>query len=78
MGGEKWGHLPHVSHTADVPRTNVLVKGTRIIEHGPVRRHAAHKKKDRGADLPSAFGTRQWCGVGVTSGLDGDGGMAGS
>ena len=40
-GGEKWGHLLHVGHAADVPRTNILVKRRRQIEHSTVRRHAA-------------------------------------
>jgi len=33
MGGEKWGHLRHVCHTAHVPLTDVLVEGRRAIEH---------------------------------------------
>ena len=46
--GEKWRHLPHVGHTADVPVADVLVKRRRLIEHGPVRRHAAHgMRKER-------------------------------
>ena len=40
-GGEKWGHLPHEHHTAHVPLTDVLVENRRLIEHVPVRRHAA-------------------------------------
>jgi len=41
MGGEKWGHLLHVCHTAHVPLTDVLVEGRRLIEHVSERRHAA-------------------------------------
>ena len=41
MGGEKWGHIPHVRHTAHVPLTDVLVEGICPLEHVTVRRHAA-------------------------------------
>ena len=53
MRVEKWRHLLHVGHAADVPVADVLVKGRRESEHGPVRRHAAHgmsKKEGRGKE----------------------------
>ena len=52
MRGEKWRHLPHVSHAADVPVADVLVKDIRLTEHSTVRRHAAHgmRKKGRGGE----------------------------
>ena len=42
MRGEKWRHLPHVGHAADVPVADVLVKVRRPPEHVTVPRHAAH------------------------------------
>ena len=53
MCGEKWRHLLHVGHAADVPVADVLVKGRRLIEHVTVRRHAAHgmsKKRGEGKE----------------------------
>ena len=59
MRGEKWRHLPHVGHAADVPVADVLVKRRRLIEHVTVRRHAAHGGKEGGwKDTPSGHGTR--------------------
>jgi hypothetical protein len=81
-----------MSHFADIPSTNVLVKVKRKIEHGTVRRHAAHGGREGGHSVrswytyvastscaPSSHGTRQWCGVAVASGsfADGNSGMAG-
>ena len=53
MRGEKWRHLLHVGHAADVPVADVLVKGRRPIEHSTVRRHAPHgmsKKRGEGKE----------------------------
>ena len=46
MGGEMWGHLPHVCHTAHVPLTDVLIEGRRLTEHAPVHRHAADGQRE--------------------------------
>ena len=48
MRGEKWRHLLHVGHAADVPVADVLVKHRRLIEHVTVRRHAAHGMRKGG------------------------------
>ena len=48
MRGEKWRHLLHVGHAADVPVADVLVKRGRIIKHVTVRRHAAHGVRKEG------------------------------
>ena len=50
MRGEKWRHLPHGGHAADGPVADVMVKRRRLIEHVPVRRHAAHGMKERGEE----------------------------
>ena len=83
MRGEKWRHLPHVGHAADVPVADVLVKRRRQIEHVTVRRHAAHGMrkgggKERRKDTPSGHNTRLCCAVAVASGscADGISGMA--
>ena len=48
MRGEKWRHLPHVGHAADVPVADVLVKRRRLLEHVTVRRHTAHGMRKGG------------------------------
>ena len=48
MRGEKWRHLLHSGDAADGPVADVLVKVRRLIEHGPVRRHAAHGMSKKG------------------------------
>ena len=55
VGGEKWCHLPHVHHSADVPHTNVLVKDRRPPEHLPVRRHAADEGREEGHSVRSRY-----------------------
>ena len=67
MRGEKWRHLHHVDHFADVPVADVLVKGRRPIEHSTVRRHAAHGMSKGGGrkDTPSGHNTRLCCAVAV-------------
>ena len=73
MCGEKWRHLPHVGHAADVPVADVLVKNRRLIKHATVRRQAAHgmsKKGGRGRkegySVRSQY-TAVMCGSGSTS-----------
>ena len=86
MRGEKWRHLPHAGHAADVPVADVLVKRRRLIEHVTVRRHAAHGMRKGGGkegreDTPSGHNTRLCCAVAVAvasgSCADGISGMAG-
>ena len=86
MRGEKWRHLLHVGHAADVPVAYVLVKVRRISEHVPVRRHAPHGMRNGGTekgrkDTPSGHYTRLCCVVAVAlasgSCADGISGMAG-
>ena len=48
MDIERKGHLPHVSNTAHVPRANVLVKCSRIIEHIPIRHHTPQRPSTQG------------------------------
>ena len=53
MRGEKWRHLLHVGHAADVPVADVLIKNRRLIKHCTVRRQAAHgmsKKRGEGKE----------------------------
>ena len=53
MRGEKWRHLRHAGHAADVPVADVLVKVRRISEHVTVRRQAPHgisKKRGEGKE----------------------------
>ena len=93
MRGEKWRHLPHVSHAADVPVADVLVKRRRPKEHSTVRRHAQHGMRTRneegkeggrkggGKDTPSGHNTRLCCAVALAlasaSCADGISAMAG-
>ena len=73
MRVEKWRHLPHVSHAADGPVADVLVKVRRPIEHVPVRRQAPHgmskkqrKGKEKGHSVRSQY-MALLCGCGSTS-----------
>ena len=72
MCGEKWRHLLHVGHAADVPVADVLVKGRCPIERSTVRRRAQHgmsKKEGRGKEGHSVRShyTAVLCGSGGTS-----------
>ena len=40
MGGEKWGHILHFSHTTDVPLSNVAVEG--VAQEEAHVRHERH------------------------------------
>ena len=70
MRGEKWRHLLHVGHAADVPVADVLIKNRRLIKHCTVRRQAAHGMSNKGGrkrkDTPSGHNTRL-CGSGSSS-----------
>ena len=48
-GEGRGGPLPHVGHTAHVPRADVTVEDLGRIEHIPVRAHAAEACTDRGS-----------------------------
>jgi hypothetical protein len=86
MRVEKWRHLLHGGHAADVPVADVLDKDRCPTEHGPVRRHAAHgmsKKEGRGRkeghSVRSLYTALLWCAVALASGscADSISGMAG-
>ena len=73
---ELWGHLLHASHATDVPRTNLLIKVRRLIEHATVRRHAAHEGKEGRRKEGHSVRSRYTV-VASGSCADGDSGMAG-
>ena len=60
------GMLPYYNGAADVPLTDVLVKGTRLRKHWPINRFAADNYGEReSGEHNQSVRERQWCNAGV-------------